>query len=240
VADGALLDAGDVETASSLEGIHERQRRVVGSMLEHGKRVIVLGGGNDVSYPDVSALSRVARGKVLAFNIDRHFDVRESHHAHRGTPYRQLLEERRLEPRNLYQMGRTPGANSPAYERYLERKGVPCLSLEEIRKIGVEKAFRSVLHRRGAHEVEAVFWGFDMDAVRSADAPGVSAGYPVGFTAAEVCGIAAEAGRESRTRILEISECNPEHDIDGRTAKLAAMMVVSYLEALDPGTLETG
>jgi formimidoylglutamase len=228
---GAVVDVGDVRIADSLEETHERQQRVVEGLLDLGLRVVVLGGGNDISLPDVSALAAACSGEVLAFNVDSHFDVRESARSHSGTPYRELLDNGTLAPDRLYQMGHTPGANSPVYVRYLEQCGVPFLSLDQIRRLGTEEAFRSILRKRDA---EAVFWGFDMDAVRSADAPGVSAGYPVGFTAEEICRIAREAGLEPRTRVIEITECNPEQDVDDRTSMLAAMMVVSFLEAL-PG-----
>jgi arginase family enzyme len=103
--------------------------------------------------------------------------------------------------------------------------------LDEIRCKGVVPTFEEILARH--HAERAVFWGFDMDAVRSSDAPGVSAGYPVGFTGGEICEIARLAASEPRTRLLEISECNPRHDIDGRTSRLAAMMIVSFLDSLD-------
>jgi formiminoglutamase len=224
----SMFDAGNVRVGPTLEETHDRHRSVVSAILDGGKTVVVLGGGNDVSYPDVSALAATA-APVLAFNVDSHFDVREADLAHSGTPYRQLLEEGALEGRNLYQMGHKPGTNSPEYARYLEQAGVPVHSFDEIERRGVETVFASVLRRRG--DVRSIFWGFDMDAVRSSDAPGVSAGYPLGFTAAQICRIAALAGREPRTRLLEISECNPPRDIDGRTAKLAAMMIVAFLEA---------
>jgi formiminoglutamase len=224
-----ILDAGNIRVAPTLEGTHRRQRSVVSAFIADGKSVVVLGGGNDISYPDASALADVRR-PMLAFNVDSHFDVRDSQRANSGTPYRQLLETGAVAPENLYQMGHKPGANSPEYVRYLERAGVRVYSFDEIERRGVETTFSSILQRR--QEAQSIFWGIDMDSVRSSDAPGVSAGYPLGFTAAQICRIAALAGRDPRTGIFEISECNPGRDIDGRTAKLAAMMIVSFLEAL--------
>lgn len=226
--DGGMFDVGDVAIAQNLEETHRRHRAIVDRLLSDDKTVVVLGGGNDISHPDVSALAAAARD-VLAFNVDSHFDVREAARPNSGTPYRQLLDEGTLHPGDLYQMGCKPGTNGPAYVRYLEELGVPVRTFDEIERHGVERAFREILELRG--DREAVFWGFDMDAVRSADAPGVSAGYPVGFTAMDACRIAEAAGREPRTRIFEISECNPRRDVDGRTAKLAAMMVVAFVAA---------
>lgn len=225
----AMMDAGDVRLGATLEETHTRLRDILGVLHRDGKGAIVLGGGNDISYPDVAALSDVCGARrVLALNIDSHFDVREAEQTTSGTPYRQLLEEGYLEPGNLFPLGHKPGTNSPVYAAYLAKKGVRPLSLQEVRARGLDAALDAILARR---DVDALFWGFDMDAVKSGDAPGVSAGYPVGFTGAEVCRIAARAGADPRSRVLEISECNPRFDVDGRTARLAAMMIVAYLAA---------
>jgi formiminoglutamase len=81
-------------------------------------------------------------------------------------------------------------------------------------------------------DADAIFWGFDMDAVRGADAPGVSAVNPLGLGADEFVGLWALAGSDPRTRVVELSEVNPRYDVDGRTARLAAVAVWSHLAAL--------
>ena len=82
---------GDIELKSSLEEIHDALMNTAYEILKDGKQLIVLGGGNDISYPDCKALSNVS-DELLVFNIDSHFDVRESDERSSGTPYRQLLE----------------------------------------------------------------------------------------------------------------------------------------------------
>ncbi|MCP4751063.1 MAG: hypothetical protein GY866_09230 [Proteobacteria bacterium] len=49
---GDLFDLGDTFFDASLEEVHERHCTVVGQLLKDGKKVVVLGGGNDLSYPD--------------------------------------------------------------------------------------------------------------------------------------------------------------------------------------------
>ena len=69
-----------------------------------------------------------------------------------------------------------------------------------------------------------------MDFVRASDAPGVSAPNPAGLYAEDVCHIASLAAQDPRSRIFEITEVNPDFDIDGRTARLAAAVVFHFLE----------
>lgn len=221
----SIFDIGNVHILKTLEQTHHLLNFVVSQILADEKQVIILGGGNDISYPDCAALSKTGKS-VLAFNIDSHFDVRADDPRNSGTPYRQLLEGGFLRPENLYQIAFKPIANSPAYRRYLKDKGVNLVSLNTLRKKGVDETLQTILKENTA---DAVFWGFDIDAVRASDAPGVSASYPTGLTAREIFRIADIAGAEARSKILEITEVNPDFDIDNRTSKLAAMVVLHFL-----------
>ncbi len=224
-----IFDVGNIRVADSLEQTHALQEDVVYQALKDGKNLVILGGGNDISFPDCSALSLLTKN-LMAFNIDSHFDVRADAPRNSGTPYRQLLEGGFLKPENFFQVAWKRIANSPTYEKYLQEKGVHIYPLEKLRELGIEKFFRQTLNEK---KQEAIFWGFDLDAVRVDDAPGVSAGYPVGLSSEEVCEIAALAGQDARSRILEITEMNPVYDIDNRTAKLAAMIILYFLNGLN-------
>ena len=226
-----LLDLGDLALQSKLEQTHALLQQWVQKLIEDGKRVIVLGGGNDISYPDCSGLS-LAAPALLAFNIDAHFDVRADTPCNSGTPYRQLLEEGFVKPELFYEIGFQPALNSTVYAEYLRGKGVNMCSLTGLREIGVGATFKKILKRRN---FDTVFWGFDLDVVRSSDAPGVSAAHPLGLTGEELCEIAGIAGGEPRTRVVEFSEVSPPNDTDGRTSQLAAHAIWHYLSALAPG-----
>jgi formiminoglutamase len=222
-----LIDLGDVRIQPTLEETHAAQQALVRQVIADGKRLIVLGGGNDISYPDGAGLAE-ATGAVLAFNIDAHFDVRTDQPRNSGTPYRQLLAGGHLHPTAFYELGYQPFSNSSAYERELRALGVHLLSPDEWRAAGLLAAVQTILT---AQQANSVFWGFDMDVVCAADAPGVSAPNPLGLRGAELCQLAALAGAEPRTRVVEFSEVNPRFDVDGRTSRLAAVAVWHTLVA---------
>ncbi len=224
-----LFDLGNTLIYPALEETHQLHRQIVEQVLRDGKKLVVLGGGNDISYPDCAALATVFED-VLAFNIDAHFDVRADIPGNSGTPYRQLLEEAYLSPTKFFEMGSLPFSNSSVYRRYLENKGVAIHSLEMLQDCGVEASFKAILEQQTA---SAIFWGFDLDAVRAADAPGVSAPNPLGLTAQELCQLARIAGCDSRTRLVEFSEVNPRFDVDSRTSRLVAAAIYYYLTALN-------
>ncbi|NIS37830.1 arginase [Candidatus Saccharibacteria bacterium] len=223
-----IFDLGDTRICPTLEEMHDLHSQIVYQVLNDGKRLMVIGGGNDLSYPDCAGLSK-AHKNLLAFNIDSHFDVREAELPNSGTPYRQLLEQEIIQADRFYEMANKPFCNSPVYERYLNETGVHIFRLEAMRERGINQLFKKILAEDNS---EAIFWGLDIDSVRTADAPGVSATYPIGLTADEICRIARIAGADERSKILELSEVNPEYDRDGQTARLAAIIIFNFMYEL--------
>jgi formimidoylglutamase len=223
----SLCDVGNIRIQTNLEDTHTLLENSVSRILEDGKYAVVLGGGNDISYPDVRALNR-SSSSILVFNVDSHLDVRTAERPNSGTPYRQLLEEGIMIPENFYEMAYKPLSNPSFYEQDLKSMGAHIFPLGLLREKGIEKTFHRILR---AADAESIFWGFDMDVVRANDAPGVSAPYPTGLTAEEVCSVARTAGGDRRSRVLEISEVNPLYDIDDRTSRLAAMIILNFLKS---------
>lgn len=220
-----LFDLGDVAPARKLEDTHGLLETVVRQVLLDGKRVVVFGGGNDISYPDMSALAAAEPGSA-ALNIDAHYDVRADSPRNSGTPYRMLLDEGRLPRGRFHEVASQDHCNSPVYRQYLADKGAQVHPLEEMRRVGVERYFRELLP---TVEGPGLFFGFDLDSVRAADAPGVSAPSPTGLDAGEACAVARAAGADARWRVFEVTELNPKFDLDGRTARLAALLVWNVL-----------
>jgi formiminoglutamase len=222
-----VFDLGDTLVQPTLEATHTLQQRIVQQVLADGKRLIVLGGGNDLSYPDCAGLAHVA-GPVLAFNIDAHFDVRADTPRNSGTPYRQLLDERVLAPDHFYEIGAQPFSNSSTYAQYLDGQGVRIVWAEQLRTGDLRGIMRAVIDR---YLDAPIFWGFDMDVVCAADAPGVSTPNPLGISGADLCLLADLAGSLPGTRVVEFTEVNPLYDVDGRTCQLAAVALWHVLAA---------
>lgn len=224
--DVKIHDLGNTRIEGSLEEIHERQIEIVKQLLQDGKIIISLGGGNDLSYPDCRALSEIVGAEnVGALNIDAHFDVRADSPRNSGTPYRQLLEENLIEPENFYEVGWQKQTNSIVYYDYLRKLNVNLISLNDY------KASQGAQLQQVERTTKYIFWGFDVDAVRMSDAPGVSAANPLGFTADEFCDLVSFAGSSSQTKIVEFTEVNPNFDIDNRTTKLVATAMHKFCSA---------
>ena len=223
-----IFDIGNIKTENNLEEIHKKQEHVVYQLLKENKKIIILGGGNDISYPDCKALS-LYNNNLLAFNIDSHFDVRSGSPRNSGTPYRMLLEENLIKSKNFYEIGIKEFASSSSHKDFLKAKGCNIFYLDEVKKRGLKRLIKEILAKK---KNKVLFWGFDMDVVNASDAPGVSAPNPLGLTADDAVLLAEIAAKDKRTKIFEISEVNPLYDIDNRTSKLAALMIWNFINSL--------
>ncbi len=224
-----IFDLGNIKIEDKLEDIHKKQEEVVFQLLSDNKKVIILGGGNDISYPDCKALSRF-NNNPLVFNIDSHFDVRPDKIRNSGTSYRMLLDENLLNPKNFYEIGIKQHSSSIAHKNYLEKKGSHVFYYDKVTGVKIKKILNEILFKK---KNKVLFWGFDIDSINESDAPGVSAPNPVGFSIEEALLIAEIAGHDKRTKIFEISEVNPKFDFDNKTSRLTALIIWKFLNRLN-------
>ncbi len=222
-----IFDLGDVQFSNTLEDTHDRLTAIVTQVLRDGKRVIVLGGGNDISYADGSAMAEVyGADQWIGINVDAHLDVRLAGERNSGTHYRQLLDEGLLRPAYFYEVGFQTHLTSPIYYEYIRSLGVNRISLEQVRsREGADTELKEMIRQKfiGHSSSLSTFFGFDLDVVRMADAPGVSSPSPLGLRAGEFIQLVKYAASLANTKIIEFTEVNPRFDIDDRTAKLVAI-----------------
>ncbi len=228
-----VLDLGDLVTEGlTLEEIHWRQEQIIKHALEREWLPIVFGGGHDIAFPNGVALGKSVDA-LGVLNLDAHLDVRpliEGVQGHSGSPFRQLLDHPDvfIPPGCLVEFGAQWFANAEAHWQFLREEEMTIFWFHEIQQEGfvpaLEKAFRKA--KQGS---DAVYVTFDLDGLRASDAPGVSAPSPIGFTADEYCYAAYYLGSQEEVKLFDIAELNPEFDIDGRTAKLAALILAHFL-----------
>lgn len=222
-----IFDIGDIAIADTLEATHDSMTAVVTQVLADGKRLIVLGGGNDISYADGVAMAETfGADGWIGVNIDAHLDVRIADMRNNGTQYRQLLDGGYLRPDYFYEVGYQTHHASPIYYEYIKNLGVNRISLEQVRsREQADLELKEMIRQKfiGQSSSLNTFFGFDIDAVRSADAPGVSAPSPLGLRAGEFIQLVKYAASLANTRIIEFTEVNPRFDVDNRTTKLVAI-----------------
>ncbi len=218
-----VFDAGDIVPAEGRDeaALHETHRRVseaTHAVLDLGLLPVGVGGGHDLTFPLVRAVAERAKaekkGAVEGVYYDAHLDVRET--AGSGMAFRKLVEDCGVGP--LLVRCLNPLVNSAEHVRwFLDHGGT-------IAPAGMlMPAFEA--SKRDAR----MFVSFDLDVMDAAYAPGVSAPNPCGASSSFAAAHVLHAGMTPHVRCFDIMELNPLHDPDGRTARLAAYLFLTFL-----------
>ena len=224
-----IVDYGNI-SGNTLEEIHAIAKDAVSNFIKSGKTVIALGGGHDITYPLASGFHDGIGGKDFSLiNIDAHLDVREKKEGlhHSGSSFRLLIEEKILHAKYFLEFGIQQFSFAGSHLEWLKKKGGTTIFYEDVFQKDVANKFRTLL----PHEIP-FYLSFDIDSIRSSDAPGASAPSPIGFRSEDALGICFEAGRHETTKMIDIVEVNPLFDRDNRTSKLAARMIAWFLLGL--------
>lgn len=208
LAEVGVFDFGDVPPADSLDATHDAVTRAASAILDRGLLPVMIGGGHDLTWPFVRAVA-ARHPRLAGVFFDAHLDVREE--AGSGMPFRKILSETTCG--ELRVVGLDPFANRQDHVAWFLAHGG---------RIEGESTFPSL-------DADHAFVSFDLDAIGAAEAPGVSAINPVGLSVHEADAAAFAAGAHDRVRSFDIMELNPRFDADGRTARLAARLFLSFL-----------
>jgi formiminoglutamase len=243
----SVIDFGDVALGQSLEEAHKALSVSVESILSSGAVPFVIGGGNDQSYANAQGLLRhlgKTQTSVGVVNIDAHLDVRplkEGGLAHSGSPFRQLLADpifNQLDGRFVEFASQGHQCSAEHWNFLKESKQTIIMPLSTLRGSSLGGLSHQHQQTRGVEDTfydlldgsigEAVFVSFDVDAIQSADCPGVSAPGTIGLTAQEALNICYLAGRSPRVKLVDMSEYNPTVE-DFRTGRLLVLMFYYFL-----------
>lgn len=234
--DAPIFDAGDItpdpgNNADALKQTHDRVTEAARALHDAGMIVVCIGGGHDLTFPTVRALSQSFDAKLGGINVDPHLDVRETPGS--GMPYRRLIEGGHLDPRRFVELGTGRFVNAPDHCEYARSQGVTIVPGDDI-TTGAYSPQRAFAHAFSPSHTGAPTLGFvsiDLDCLDASVAPGVSAPCPMGLSLPIVAQIAELAGRCREVRHFDLMELSPPNDDEGRTARVAAMLFLHFVSA---------
>lgn len=229
-----IADAGDVADPDGSAG----EARVISRVRElaaAAKLVIALGGDNSLTYP--TALGAEATGLIT---FDAHFDLRDG--VSNGTPVRRLVEDipatspvdtARIDPTRIVQIGIADFANSAAYARRAADWGIRVITLDELRRRGIDDVIAEALDLAGAGADPRIHLDIDVDVCDRSVAPGCPASVPGGLQAWELRALTRAVASDSRVVSADLAEVDATADADdARTVRLAALCVLELLAGL--------
>ena len=229
-----VADAGDVTDPDGSAG-EARVISRVRELAEGAGLVIALGGDNSLTYP--VALGAAATGLIT---FDAHFDLRDG--ISNGTPVRRLVEDdpaasslstTRIDPTRIVQIGIADFANSAAYARRAADWGIRVITLDELRRRGVDDVTAEALEIAGAGNAPRIHLDIDVDVCDRAVAPGCPASIPGGMQAWELRALTRAVASDPRVVSADIAEVDATADTpDARTVRLAALCVLELLTGL--------
>ena len=214
---GAYEDAGDLafSETTAFEAIESR----LGALIDQGKRPVSLGGDHSITFPIVKAFAR-RYPELAIFHFDAHPDLYDEFEANKlshACPFARIMEAGLA--KRLVQVGiRT----ATAHQR------------EQAQRFGVE-----MVEMRGLPAYEKlkapgpVYISFDIDVLDPGFAPGVSHREPGGMTVREV--ISHLQAIQGNIVGADVVEYNPEQDMAGMTATVAAKIVKEILGKMIAG-----
>ncbi len=204
-----VFDAGDVEVGATLDETHANVTAAATTLVNAGLFPIAIGGGHDLTYPFVRAVA-TRYPKPVGVYFDAHLDVRDT--AGSGMPFRRLVEDCGVPALHLH--GFRPMVNSREHLDWFRQHG------GKLYPDSAKPALPKAKH---------LFASFDLDVLDAAHASGVSALNPAGWSVREAEAWVRLCGETKAVRCFDLMELNPVHDLDGRTARIAAHLFLTFL-----------
>ncbi len=209
--DGRLEDEGDLWFTDREPGTDARARieEAVGTILDSGRRPLLLGGDHSITYPALRGM-RPHYPRLGILHLDAHPDL---YHDFQGDPYShacpfaRIMEEGLAD--RLVQIGiRTMTGHQ---REQAERFGVEVIEMSAWRD-GMPLRFDM-----------PVYLTLDLDAIEPGLAPGVSHREPGGLTVRQALGIIQSI--EAPLAGADLVELNPLNDPSGLSAAVAGKLV---------------
>jgi formimidoylglutamase len=229
------LDLGDVALPGmNGAGAHARIEAAAREVFAAGARPVFLGGDHGCTGSIIRGLAAARPEIGLALvNVDAHLDVREyddDAHLSSGTPFRRAMETPILDGAHVAMIGIRRFANSQYYIDFATEQGIRLSPVEDIQAHGAVTVAKAALYRATAG-ADSLYLSIDMDAADAAYAPGVSAPGTGGLSSREMIDVVRTVAADPRLIAADIMETSPPYDPDGRTARLAARLLLEILAA---------
>lgn len=226
-----IADYGDVEIAGlSIEQATGPVQNAIQQSASNRDLSLLVGGNNAVTRPGVLGLG-LPLDKVGLITLDAHFDMRELDDGLcNGNPVRALLEDG-LPGRNIAQIGLASFANSRKMHDDAIAAGNLVVTIEEVRRGGIDAAVQRALDQ--VNHCEAIVVDCDIDVIDRSQFPGAPGGRPVGMTTQDFFSAVRSLASMPRVKVIDLVEWDPPLDPTDLSALTAARWVAECLAGFE-------
>lgn len=232
----SLTDLGNIVCQEGdLEGAQQALGLSIQKALGQGMLPIVLGGGHAIAYGSFQGifqhyLATEPDKTVGIINFDAHFDLRAADKPTSGTPFLNSahLCEKHNKPFHYLCLGVAEHSNTKVLFNTADNLGVSYVLDEAFNTQATETLLATI--DNFMEKVDYLYVTIDIDAFPAYLAPGVSAPAAKGINLERFEAVFKHILASKKVKLFDIAECNPEYDLDNRTAKLAAFLVYQYIK----------
>ncbi|CAH6795030.1 Formimidoylglutamase [Vibrio chagasii] len=244
--DTRIADLGDIECNDDQLEVSQKQCATVIANALSTSKVITLGGGHEVAWASFQGLAEHLhrtqsdhKPKIGIVNFDAHFDLREFESdiadvkPSSGTPFNQISEYCHTHqwPFHYACLGVSAASNTKALFNKADQLGVWYEHDRDITQ--VNQIDQLVKLQKFIAECDYLYLTIDLDVFPAATAPGVSAPAARGVSYEALAPFLEQIFKHSEKLIIaDIAEYNPDYDVDGQTARLAARLCWDIARAM--------
>ena len=216
-----LVDLGNIQQGHEVEDTYYALKTTIEYLIRNNVIPIIIGGSQDLTYAQFLGYENLEQ-TINVVTVDSTFDI--------GNPEDDIKNNAYLGKIILYQPNFLFNYSNIGYQTYL----VDPTSLNMMNRLYFD-AYRLGQVRDMIEESEPVIrhadmLSFDISSIKHSDAPANSMASPNGFYAEEACQMMRYAGMNDKLTSVGIYEINPEFDVQGKTASLAAQMIWCFAD----------
>lgn len=219
-----LHDLGDVACHDKNLESAQAEYAVMGAQVISRDQILIgIGGGHEIAFASYLALRQAKpKAKIGILNFDAHFDLRRDKFRTSGTGFLDALEHSPLDT-SYFAMGISAPNNTQALFRTAQKNNVHFRLDDHMTANHAMEAAAALTNWLAT--IETLYMTIDLDCFPSHEAPGVSAPATRGVSYEVVEPLVRLAASSGKLAVADVAELNPSHDIDNRTARLAARLV---------------
>lgn len=216
-----IADLGNIEPGHTVEDTYFALRSTCDYLIRKNILPVIIGGSQDLTYAQFLGYKDLEQ-TINVVAVDSVFDL--------GNPDENITNNSYLGKIILHQPNYLFNYSNIGYQTYL----VDQTSLQMMNKLYFD-VYRLGQVRDKIEESEPVIRqadmiSFDITSIKHSDAPANPNASPNGFYAEEACQMMRYAGMNDKLSSLGIYEINPDFDVSGKTAHLAAQMIWCFMD----------
>jgi len=221
-----MVDCGDIPTLPTLfvETL-DLITQFIRDIRARGAIPVVLGGDHSISFPIVRAFENAS---LHVIQFDTHLDlmdevvgIRYSH----ANPMKRISELDHVS--GLTQIGIRGVLNQPEWVETPISGTSAFFTAEDVRNKGAEYVASRI------PECENIYVSLDIDSLDPSVAPGTGTPEPGGLSYVDLRTLLRACARKGKLAGMDVVEVNPLFDPTGRTAQVAARLIIDLLGAAD-------